>query len=215
MFSISGGPIFGWHFPQIEDLNSELKKIGYPEISTSGQFVTGGGGYIDVPFVKGLRVGGLGMGYSSEESAELNDFVNAVSIKYRMGGLSVEYLKRISNKFDYSIGSIIGLGSFSFNIHRYPREYQNWNIGNFGIDSSGTSNMQQEYSKNLFIFQPQLGFGYQAAKFLYLKLNAGYMFTFSGEWKLNEILKVSNVPSGIKADGFSVNLGINFGLFVN
>ncbi len=215
LFSVSGGPIFGWHLPQINDLNSELKKIGFPEISTSGQFITGAGGYIDVPFVKGLKIGGLGMGYSSEESAEYNNYVNAVSIKFRMGGISIEYLKRISDKFDYSIGSIIGLGSFRFNVHRYPKEYQNWSIGNFGIDTSGVNNLKQEYSKNLYIFQPQLGIGFQATKFLYLKLNAGYMFTISDEWKLNEILKVGNVPSGIKADGFSVNFGINLGLFVN
>jgi hypothetical protein len=50
---------------------------------------------------------------------------------------------------------------------------------------------------------------------MYLKLNAGYMLTFTGDWKLNDVMIVSTVPSGIKADGFNFNLGINFGLFTD
>lgn len=216
MFSISGGPIFGWQIPQIDDLNIELKKIGFPEISTSGQFVVGGGGYIDVPVVKGLKIGGLGLGYSTDLTSELNNTVNAVSLKYRMGGISVEYVRRVSKKFDYSLGSILGIGSLGFKISKYPKDYQNWNLGNFGTDSVGYSNvLNKDYSKTLYIFQPQLGFGYQATNFLYFKLNAGYVFSLSGDWKIDEILEVSSVPSGIKADGFTFSLGINVGLFVN
>lgn len=216
IFSISGGPIFGWQIPQIDDLNSELKKIGFPEISTSGQFVVGGGGFIDVPVVKGLKIGGLGLGYSTDLTSESQNTIKAVSMEYSMGGISVEYIRRISKKFDYSFGSIIGIGSLGFSISKYPIEYQNWNLGNFGIDTVGNNNvLNKDYSKTLYIFQPQLGFGFQAANFLYLKLNAGYVFTLSGDWKIDEILEVSNVPSGIKADGFTFSLGINVGLFVN
>ncbi|MBN1633838.1 MAG: hypothetical protein JW917_06710 [Ignavibacteria bacterium] len=216
MFSISGGPILGWHVPQINDLNDELIKIGFPEISSSGQFVVGGGGYIDVPVIKGLRIGGMGLGFSADNTIEALNIVKAVSLKYRMGGVSFEYVKRISKKFDYSIGSIFGIGSLGFSISKYPKEFQNWNLVNFGIDTVGNNNVvNKDYSKTLYIFQPQLGLGYQLTNFLYFKLNAGYVFTLSKNWKLDEILEVNNVPSGIKADGFSVSLGINVGLFVN
>lgn len=215
-FSISGGPIFGWNIPQINDLNSELKKIGYPQISTAGQFVVGGAGYMEIPVNFGLKIGGMGMGFSTDISSESQNTIQAVSLKYTMGGISVEYVKKISKKFDYTLGSIIGIGSFGFKIHKYPKDYQYWNISNFGIDTAGNNNvLTNDYSKTLYIFQPQIGIGYQLTNFLYLKLNAGYMLTFSDEWKINEILEVKNVPSGIKADGFSFLLGLNFGLFPN
>jgi len=61
--------------------------------------------------------------------------------------------------------------------------------------------------------QPQIGFGFFVTKFLYAKLNCGYLFSASNQWKTNDDIPVNNVPSGIKADGFNVNFGLNFGLF--
>lgn len=214
-FSIAGGPIFGWHIPSVSDLNTEMQKIGLPKFSSNGFFAVGGGGFIDVPVVKGLRIGGLGLGFTQENSTEFPTIVKSAKLSYNMGGLSVEYVHKISSMFDYSLGGVIGLGSLKLSISQYSKNLQNWNIGNISPDSLSTnSSNSYNYSKTLFTLQPQVGMGYQMFSFLYLKLNAGYVFTVSGDWKLNDNLTVSNVPSGIKGDGFQVNLGVNVGLFV-
>jgi len=215
IFSISGGPILGWHIPQIDELNSELKNVGYPELESSGYLLTGGGGYIDIPVIKGLRLGGLGMGFSTDKTYETDNVIKGISMQYSMGGISIEYVNSISRSFDYSLGGIIGIGSFGFKISKYPKDYQNWNLGNFGIDTTVNNNvLNKDFSKSLFIFQPQVSLGFQALKFLYLKLNAGYMLALAGDWKIDDIVIVKNVPSGIKADGFTFSLAVNVGLFV-
>ena len=219
-FSIAGGPIFGWHVPSVSDLNSEITKIGLPEFSKSGFFVVGGGGFIDVPLVKGLRIGGVGVGFSQLqnaglESAGFQNVVKTAKFSYKMGGLSVEYVHKISPSFDYSLGGIIGIGSTNISISQFSKDLQNWNIGGINPDTLRTNRYNSfDYTKTLYTFQPQVGIGYYMTNFLYLKLNAGYVFTVSGNWKLNDVLEVTNVPSGIKADGFNVNLGVNVGLFV-
>jgi len=103
----------------------------------------------------------------------------------------------------------------NLNISQFSNDLQNWNIGSIGSDTLKANNSNSyTYSKTLYTIQPQVGIGYQMTSFLYLKLNAGYVFTVSGNWKLDDVLEVSNIPSGIKADGFNVNLGVNVGLFV-
>lgn len=213
-FSIAGGPIFGWNIPNVSDLNDELERLGIPTISTSGIFMVGGGGFIDVPKVKGFRIGGFGMGYSVDENNTFQNTIKSVNVSYSMGGLSLEYVSKISGKFDYSLGGSFGLGTYKINFSQFSKDMGNWNPGIFSGDTlSSPTNVSSNYSNTHFFVQPQVGIGYQIFKFVYLKLNAGYEFTIGRTWKLNDAIEVENVPSGIKADGFNMSLGLNVGLF--
>ena len=61
--------------------------------------------------------------------------------------------------------------------------------------------------------QPMVGIGAFLTSFMYAKLNAGYFFATNGDWYVDNEIPVSNVPSGISANGFNVNFGLNIGLF--
>ena len=61
--------------------------------------------------------------------------------------------------------------------------------------------------------RPQIGIGVLVTRFAYLKLDAGYMLTAQGNWKVDDDVTVTNFPSAIKANGFMLYLGVNFGLF--
>lgn len=214
-FSISGGPIIGWYIPSMSDLNDELRKMGIPEMPTGGMLNIGGGGFLIIPGISKFRIGGIGYGFSTEKSVEFQNTIKSAKFSYSGAAISLEYFEKISKKFDVAFGGLIGYGTLGLNIAKYPKDYKNWNINPF-INDSVYSNqiLINDYSKKVFILQPQISLGYEMFKFLYLKVSAGYGFSLSGKWKLNDVLEVSNVPSGIKADGFSFSLGIQAGLFV-
>jgi len=50
-------------------------------------------------------------------------------------------------------------------------------------------------------------------KFIYLKLSGGYYFGAMGSWKVDNDVKVTNFPTGIKPNGLNISLGLNFGIF--
>ena len=176
----------------------------------------GGRGFIDMPFVPGLRVGGLGLGFTHEKSVESpNNIIKTVKYSYGMGGVSFEYVGNISKKFDYTLGGTLGIGSLNLDIYQHSKDLQNWNISLIGGDtlSAGNSN-SSKYSAKVYSIEPQVGIGYQMLDYLYLNLNAGYALTIQNNWKLDDALEVKNVPSGIKADGFNLKFSVNVGLFV-
>jgi len=210
-FSLFGGPMVGWHVPNVTDLNTEIKKLGYQfDFSKSGFLTLGGGGFIDVPLVAGLRIGAFGTGFSEDKQDEAwfpEIGPKAAKFSFHYAAISVEYAKKISKNFDYTFGGNVGVGKTKIELSKFMSP--SWG----GIVYS--DNYTKSFSTTTYTFNPQIGIGYNVTKFMYLKLNAGYMFTIRGDWKLNDVLIVTNVPSGIKADGFNFNLGINFGLFTD
>ena len=214
-FSIAGGPIVGFTLTNVDDLNTELKKIGIPGLTESGFMTLGGRGFIDVPFVKGLRVGGLGLGFTQEKSVESpNNIIKTVKYSYGMGGVSFEYVGSISKKFDYTLGGTLGIGSLNLDIYQHSKDLQNWNISLIGGDTlSARNSNSSKYSTKVYSVEPQVGIGFQMLDYLYLNLNAGYAFTVQNNWKLDDALEVKNVPSGIKTDGFNLKFSVNIGLF--
>lgn len=214
-FSLFGGPMIGWQMPNVTDLNTEIKKLGIPEFSSGGYLTLGGGGFIDVPLVAGLRIGAFGTGFTEDRIYTPTTTASAfktAKFSLRYAAVSIEFNKKFSKHFDYTIGGNIGVGTTKLAVSQFNPNSGIWNISN---DTLLTSSFTNSYTTTTYTFNPQLGIGYNVTKFMYLKLNAGYMFTIRGDWKLNDVLTVTNVPSGIKADGFNFNLGINFGLFTD
>jgi hypothetical protein len=214
-FSIAAGPVFGWNVPSMTDLNAELLKVGIPALSTSGVFASGGSGFIDLPVVKGLRVGYTGYGYTVNSSATFTNNSKIAEFSFSTNALSIEYAKMINKSFDYTLGGMIGVGSTSLKLANYANAYKVWNIGNYLNDTNSSGHNTLSFKNTSYTFVPQAGIGFHATKFLYFKLNAGYLLTINSKWKLDDLIEVSSFPSGIKADGFMVNLGVFVGLFVD
>lgn len=214
-FSIFGGPMVGWQVPQVSDLNDEMRKIGVPEFSGSGYLTLGGGGFIDIPIVAGLRVGAFGTGFTEDRVSTPSTTINPIKtakFSLRYAAISIEYNHKLSKHFDYTIGGNFGVGTTKLAVSQFNSNTSIWNVTN---DTLLTNSYTNTFSTTTFTLNPQVGIGYYVTKFMYLKLNAGYMLTIQGDWKLEDVLVVKSVPSGIKADGFNFNLGINFGLFTD
>lgn len=214
-FSIAAGPVFGWNIPSVSDLNNEMKKAGIPEFSTSGVYGMGGSIFIDVPVVKGLRIGYTGYGYSDSKTGNFANNSKIAEFSYSTNSMTVEYVKKLGSSFDWSLGGQIGLGSTTLKLSNYSNAFKEWNIGNYLNDTNSSGHNTLTMKTTSVSFIPQAGLGFQANRFLYFKLNAGYLLTLNSKWKADDLIEVNNFPSGIKADGLMFNLGIYVGLFID
>ncbi|MBM4157716.1 MAG: hypothetical protein FJ216_02920 [Ignavibacteria bacterium] len=211
-FSIAGGPMVGWYIPKIKDLNTEFRKAGFPEISESGYLTIGGGGFVDI---KNIRIGGLGTGFTTTESVIQNNINKTVKLSYGMGAIYTEYVGHISKYFDFTAGGMIGFGRLTLYINQYSNDPYYWNINNATSDTSTIFRYNSsKLTSTVFSFQPQAGIGAFLKEWLYLKLTAGYSFSLQTQWKLYDDKEVNNFPTGVKADGFNINLSLNLGLFL-
>ncbi|MFI5144372.1 MAG: hypothetical protein ACHQJ4_02135, partial [Ignavibacteria bacterium] len=213
--AIFGGPSAGWHFNNVNDLNTELSKAGFPKVATNGFFSMGGGGYIDLPTKKGFfRIGGMGTGFSTNLSQQVNDsLTKALNYAFGMGGLSVEYVHPIGN-FDIIAGALFSTGTLKLDLYQYGKDNGNYSsvLGEF-TNNSSSQNITRNFKVRFFSVQPQISFALLLKKFLYLKLTGGYLVTANGTWKVDNNIDVPNFPSGIKANGFTINLSVNAGIF--
>ncbi|MBS1516900.1 MAG: hypothetical protein JSS91_02305 [Bacteroidetes bacterium] len=216
-FSLAGGPTVGWQFQNTDDINAEMRKIGIPEFPKDGFLTLGGGGFIELP-VKGfdwLRIGGYGTGFTYERNVtDQNNLTKTVFYSYGAGGVSFDYVKPLSKHFDLTLGAFLSTGKLTIQMYQNAPGYGNWNtiFGEIGSGSS-SNNISRKLSVRFYSAQPQIGIGYFVTKYLYAKINAGYLFSVNNEWKADNDIPVTNAPEGIKADGFNINFGLNFGLF--
>lgn len=216
--ALAGGPFAGWHFNDTKDLNAELNKAGFPTLSENGFFTLGGGGFIDLPLKEEknfLRLGGMGTGFTSNKDLKVNDsLTKAVTYSFGMGGISFEFVRTFGTIFDVSAGVLASTGTLKLDLYQYGRDYGNSDtiFGEFGGNSS-SSNLTRNFRVRFYSVQPQIGFGLIVEKFVYLKLTAGYLFSFNGTWKVDNDVEVKNFPKGVKSSGFNISLGLNVGIF--
>lgn len=217
--ALSGGATIGTYNNNTDELNTQLRLAGFPEFPKS--FLTlGGGGFIDFELSKRkstdfVRFGGLGMGFSSHKESKINDsLTKAATLDFGMGGISIEYVRVFANKYDVTAGIQITTGSMKLDLYQYGKSYGNYSQiwGELG-GNTNTSNITRNFKVRTYNFQPSIGFGVLIKKAIYLKLTGGYNFAVMGTWKVDNDIDVPTFPTGIKASGFSISLGLNFGIF--
>lgn len=215
--ALAGGVTAGWHFNPVKNLNAELKLAGFPEMSESGFFTMGGGGFIDIPVGKSfLRFGGFGNGFTSKQSKQYSDTLKK-DANYSMGqgGISFEYVIPLGKIIDISIGTQISTGTLKLELYQYGSSYGSYgNIFGELANNNSSTNLSRTFKSRFYTAQPQVGFGILLRKFLYLKVDAGYQIGTQGTWRVDNDVEVKNFPDGIEAKGFNINVGLNFGLFI-
>lgn len=214
-FSIAGGPTVGWHTNNTDDLNNALRTIGIPELE-NGFLTLGGGGFVDLPF-KGfdkIRVGGFGNGFSASESATVNGLKKTANYSYGEGGLQIDYRISPAKILDFTFGVQLATGTLEIELFQSSPDYGNWtNIVTELSGQNSSQNISRNFETRFYSVQPQAGIGVFLTSLIYARLNVGYEFGFNGDWKVDDDITATGVPSGIKADGVNINFGLNFGLF--
>ncbi len=194
-----------------------MRRIGLPEFSKDGFLLLGGGGFIDLPLkgLQWLRVGGSGEGFSAKRQITLTDNVVRTSYyKYRSGGITLDYVKIFGKRVEMTFGAHLSTGKLYVELYQTSPGFGNWtSILNEFIGAGLTENPSRNLSVRFYSARPQIGLGVFVTPYLYAKLNAGYQFSANSDWEVDNGVPVTNAPAGIKAEGFLINFGLNFGLF--
>lgn len=217
-FAVGGGPLFGLFMPNLDAFN---KNVAMPfvgkEISNS-VFMIGGQGFISVPWVKNLRVGGLGSGGRTEQCC-IDTVVDGKSVSRSLeynvgyGGLSIDYVLPLNlGKFFIVPGVVLGLGSVELYAQQATQRNE-FDIRN-EFDRPST-NITHNYHSTFFLYMPQLQFEYTFAGFAMLRASVGYQGTSMGEWQVDRDVEMANTTQldDINGSGLIANVGVFFGLF--
>lgn len=211
-FGGGGGFVAGWNIPNVDPLNLKLKELGIPEISKSGIFTSGGGGFIYIGFVKNLRLGGMGFGGSASSSTKIGtDNLEAI---YSLGGgaLTVEYTLPFIKNIGVSVGANIGAGSMSVELYRNDGNFDWENIFT-EIKNGTTTNISRKIENSYWTFSPTLNAEFPVYRFIALRVGVGYQLTFGRDWEADNYQSINGVPTDLKSDGFFIQIGIFAGFF--
>lgn len=211
-FALGGGYTPGWYAPKMDVLNTELKNFGAGELSTSGFYVSGGAGFVYLPFVvPNLRIGGMGFGGSTSESTVINGISKEVKYSLSGGGLTVEYTLPFVRDLGISVGAIIGVGSLEIELNKNSGSF-NWGVSLSELNTSSTD-VSRRFTNSYWIFSPTLNIDVSVYRFVAFRLGAGYQFTFGNDWEADNGQSLSGVPSDINGKSFFIQSGIFIGFF--
>lgn len=214
-FGIAGGISPTWFFPNLDQVNQEIKDAKLKELSTSGMALWGGGGYAYIMFVDNLRLGGIGLGGTTSTSGNVDGYNKEVKYNFGFGGLTVEYTLPFVKYVGVSVGAIIGAGSQSVEIYKTNTNYT-WNNIWDKVQQDGivmTDEGSDEISNSFLLFAPTLNLDVPVNRFIALRVGAGYTFTFNNNWEVNNGRSIGGVPNNFDADNFFIQTGIYFGFF--
>ncbi len=202
----------GWYFPKMDQINLQLKNFGVPDFSNGGFYTSGISGFIYLGFIPQLRVGGMGFGGSTSNSATVAGENREAIYSLGGGGLTIEYTLPFVRDFGISIGAVIGRGDLKIELYKNTGSFDwasTWNE----ISTSPTSNYSRTIEDKYWIFTPTINFDIPFQRFVNFRIGAGYQFTFGDNWTIENDQALNNVPSGLNGKSFFIQSGVYIGFF--
>jgi hypothetical protein len=211
---IGGGVILGMHLPSLTNFNSLIAQPFIHQNLKEQAFYVGGQGFMPFPFVKNLRIGGIGMSGSSSiccvsDTVTGQPVMRSLTYHVGYGALTLDYAVFNSNKFHILAGSEFGLGD----VEIWAQQAVNRSTFDIASEfSSNTFNITHNYHAGFFLLKPQVEFEYAPLKWLMARLAAGYQVTLMGTWKADADVSITDAAALGKVDGNGAFF--HFGLFV-
>jgi len=214
---IGGGLILGLHLASLSDLNSGIAQPFIKQNLKEQSFFIGGQGFIPLPWVKNLRIGGIGMSGSSSVCC-VPDTINgqpvARSLTYHIGygALTLDYSFVNTSRFHILAGTEIGFGDIEIIAQ------QALNRNSFDINSefsASTFNITHDYHAGMILLKPQVEFEYAPLKWLMVRLAGGYQLTFMRTWTADDQVSLGNLGAltNINGNGPFFHFGLFVGFF--
>jgi hypothetical protein len=211
-FGGGGGYSPGWYFPNLDQVNQQIKTFGVPEFSNSGFYTSGGSGFIYLGFIPHLRVGGMGFGGSTTNTAIVNGENRQVTYSLGGGGLTVEYTLPYVRDFGISVGAVIGRGDLKIELYKNTGSFD-WNGTWNEISNSPTSNYSRTMDNKYWIITPTINIDIPYQRFVNFRIGVGYQFTFGDSWTIENGQTLNNVPSSLNGKTFFIQSGVYIGFF--
>ncbi len=187
-------------------------------------WMIGGQGFITLPWVPNLRVGGMGYSGTSVDCGCTNQVITQDStnvnryLTYEVGygAITIDYVLPLrTGHFHIVPGIALGYGA----VNIYARQAANrldFNIGDeFGGGSPDNVYTTHTYSSSFFLYMPQIQFEYNPLSYLMFRLTAAYQGTSMGTWTVDQGVSLGNTSglSGINGSGLVISLGAFLGIF--
>ena len=206
------GYVPGWYMPNLDPVNSQMNNIGMPELTTSGFYSSGIGGFIYIGFVKHLRVGGMGFSGSTSSTQQVGLVNREVLYKLGGGGLTIEYTIPIVKDFGVSVGATVGAGTMTVNLFSSNGNFIWENIWD-ELGEAETSSVNTVMNNSYWMLTPTLNLDWPIYRFVVLRLGIGYQLTFADDWTADNDRPLQGVPSDLNGNSFFIQSGIFVGFF--
>ncbi|HEY3874239.1 MAG TPA: hypothetical protein VGM92_02085 [Candidatus Kapabacteria bacterium] len=232
-FSVGGGVLGAYFIPDFSAFNPNIAQKFTGMNYRQQVWMIGGQGFVTIPWVKNLRVGGMGYSGTSSDCGcsdtiyPSGDTLNRY-LTYSIGyaALTIDYVLPLrTGHFHIVPGIALGFGSVNI-FARQAASRLNFDIGQefsgqnpYGLYTSHT------YSSNFFLYMPQIQFEYSPVGFLMFRLTAAYQGTAMGSWSVDQGVALGNTDAltggstsltpgkSVTGSGFVLSLGAFIGLF--
>jgi len=221
-FSVGGGVLGAFFKP---DLSAFNKNLGLPFTHTTYReqvWMIGGQGFVTIPWVKNLRVGGLGYSGASTDCGCIDTTLSGSSVNrfmdYEVGyaALTIDYVLPLrTGRFHIVPGIALGYGAVNIFMRQAATRIEgstNSITGEFDGSSLYTTHT---YTAPFFLYMPQAQFEYSPLGYLMLRASVGYQGTSMGTWTVDRGvgLSSSDALTDINGSGIIASLGVFLGLF--
>lgn len=219
---IGGGIVLGLYLPSLNDFNSLIARPFFrksPQNLKQQAFLVGGQGFMPFPFLKNLRIGGIGMSGNSNvccvpDTTTLGQpAMRSLTYHIGYGALTVDYSFVNANKFHVLGGLELGFGAIDI-IAQQAANRTTFSIGD--EFNSPSTNITHNYHSGFFLIKPQVEFEFAPVRWLMLRLAAGYQKTFMGTWTVDDAVpftKDAAALTKVNGDGAVFHFGVFIGFF--
>lgn len=213
-FVVGLGYTPGWFVADYSGINSKIENFGTAKFSTSGFYGYGFSGYISLALIKNLRIGGMTMSGSTSNQATRDGFNKEVIYSASLSGFSVEYTLPFIKNFGISLGTIVGKGSNNVEFYQHKGNIS-WNdtwqeVSNL---NNSTQNISRKFSNSYFTLAPIVNIDIPFYRFFAFRIGGGYQFAFSNNWKADNDITISDMPSEVSGGAAFFQAGIFIGFF--
>jgi hypothetical protein len=213
-FGGGGGPVPGYLFANLEEINSKVQEMGISDLSEN-VLMMGGKGYARIGrFV----IGGAGYGGSTESSGIPDCCARYATVEIGYGGLILG-LSHTDSRYEATGGMLFGGGSIAVKRRRNSRYVFGWDdtwdlFESDGPDSVARDdlNITSTIKGDFIALEPFVEIKYWVFPFMALDFSASYLKATigRGEWTLDN-MRIPNSPE-TNIGGPSIKLGIHFGV---
>jgi len=211
---IGGGLILGMHLPSLTDFNTNIAQPFIQQNLKSQALYVGGQFFLPLPWVKNLRIGGIGMSGSSYiccvpyTTTDGQPTMRSLTYHIGYGALTLDYSFVNSDRFHILAGTEIGLGDVEVIMQQaYSRPFTV--SGEFDQPSN---NITHTNHASMVLIKPQVEFEYAPLKWMMLRLAAGYQITAMGTWQVDDAVPFTDAGALTKVNGNGAFF--HFGVFV-
>lgn len=211
-FAAGGGYTPGWFMPDLTVINQKVESFGVGKFPASGFYAQGGTGFISIAIIKNIRIGGMGLGGSSKNSAVVQGKRREAVYSIGMGGLTIEYTMPFIKTVAVSAGVILGRGGSSVDLYENMGP-ENWDNVWTDVSSQQAQTKHRTLSNSYFLISPTLNVDIPFYRFFAFRLGAGYNLALGNSWQADNGLELTNVPGDLNSNSLFIQAGIFIGFF--